>query len=81
LQVDFHQPNGATITNIISDGTSLDPTDLNMTYVFEWRHPEAEKGSDKEKELLELHRKGAKMAVDKSLESIRRMVEDGSLKV
>jgi hypothetical protein len=51
-----------------------------MTYVFEWQHPEVEKGGDKEKELLEQYRNAAKMGVDKSLESIRRMVEDGSLK-
>ena len=81
MQVDFLQPNGATITNIIADGTSLNPTDLNLTFAYEWRHPEVEKGSDKEKELLEQHRNGGKMSVDKCLESIRRMVEDGSLKV
>jgi len=48
-----------------------------MTYVFEWLHPEIEEDSTEVKELRAKHKGIAKMAVDKSIESIRRMVNEG----
>lgn len=79
FQVDFHQPNGAVITNVISDGPSMDDEDLNMTYMFEWQHDDIEEGSEKAKKTFEEHKNNAKMAVDFSIQSIRRMVAAGEL--
>jgi hypothetical protein len=53
--------------------------DLNMTYIFEWLHDEVEEGSREHQDLVEEHRKGGKMAVDKSLEAMRRMAVAGEL--
>jgi Domain of unknown function (DUF1857) len=53
--------------------------ELQMTYCFEWPHPDVEAGSDKEKELTVLHKKRGKMSVEKSIEAIRRMVAAGKL--
>lgn len=53
--------------------------DLNLTYVFEWRHEEVKEGSEEEKKLIEEHRKGGKLAVDKTLEAMRRMAAAGEL--
>jgi len=75
--VDFHQENGSTISNVISDGPSGKADDLHMTYIFEWIHEDVESGSSKADELRTKHKAMAKMAVDKSIESIRRMVVDG----
>ena len=53
--------------------------ELNLTYFFEWLHPDVEAGSEKEKELTEEHKNLGKVSVDKSIESIRRMVVAGEL--
>ena len=53
--------------------------DLNMTYTFEWRHDDIQTGSEEEKKLIENHRQGAKTAVDKSIEAMRRMAAAGEL--
>ncbi|OQN97550.1 hypothetical protein B0A48_16704 [Cryoendolithus antarcticus] len=78
-EVDFHQPDGSLIVNTVSEGSSLDGKDLNMTYTFEWRYPDVEKDSDRHKELVEMHRKGAKQAVHSSIEALRRMASAGEL--
>ncbi|KAK6440847.1 hypothetical protein LTR95_002928 [Oleoguttula sp. CCFEE 5521] len=78
-KVDFHQPNGSLIVNTVSEGPLLDGKDLNMTYTFEWRYPDVEKDSDRHKELVEMHRKGAKQAVHSSIEALRRMASAGEL--
>lgn len=78
-QVDFHQTDGSVISNIISDGPSGKPEDLYMTYAFQWLHPDVEAGGAKEKELMESHKAMAKMAVDKSIEAIRRLVGEGKI--
>ena len=77
--MDFHQENGAVITNCISDGPGLTDHDLNMTYIFEWMHDDVEAGSQTYKDLAEEHTKGAKVAVDKSIEAMRRMAAAGEL--
>lgn len=61
---------------MISDGPAGGDEDLHMTYVFEWLHPEIEEGGA---ELRIKHKGMAKMAVDKSIDSIRRMVVDGTI--
>jgi hypothetical protein len=45
-----------------------------MTYVFEWLHPETEAGGKEASGLEEKYKNMAKMAVEKSIESIRKMV-------
>ncbi len=50
-----------------------------MTYVFEWRHDDVKAGTEEEKKLVDEHRHGAKMAVDKSIEAMRRMANAGEL--
>ncbi|KAF2423696.1 DUF1857-domain-containing protein [Tothia fuscella] len=78
-KVDFKQPDGSTISNIISDGPIGDPTDLYLSYSFEWIHEGVEAGSEEAKKLQEDHRKTAKMAVDKTIETIRKLVNDGKI--
>ncbi|KAK0610639.1 hypothetical protein B0T17DRAFT_500206 [Bombardia bombarda] len=78
-RVDFLQENGSKITNCVSQGASGEEADLVMTYIFEWRHPGVEEGSDKARELLEGHRETAKMAVESSIETIRRLVKEGKI--
>jgi len=53
-----------------------------MTYAFEWQHPELD-GSDTSavEEQRKKHMETAKMAVEKSIEAIRRMVVEGEIKV
>jgi hypothetical protein len=77
--VDFEQTDGTTISNIISDGPSGEPEDLFLSYSFEWKHPNVEAGSAQAEELQAKHKKTAKMAVDKTIETVRRMVQEGSL--
>ncbi|KKY14496.1 hypothetical protein UCDDS831_g08156 [Diplodia seriata] len=77
-RVDFHQPDGTTVSNIIS----FDKDDaLNMTYSFAWRYPEVD-ASDAAAvaELRKKHRAGAQMAVESSIQAIREMVKDGRIK-
>jgi hypothetical protein len=72
-KVDFIQPNGAVITNTVSDGPGMTENDLNMTYTFNWAYEE------EHKKLETQHRNGAKMAVHKSIEALRRMGAAGEL--
>ncbi|KAH7234872.1 uncharacterized protein BKA55DRAFT_679617 [Fusarium redolens] len=75
-RVDFHQPDGSNIFNIVSydaDGN------LVLTYAFKWRHPEVEAGSERAKELREKYSKMARMAVEGSINTIRELVKKGEL--
>jgi hypothetical protein len=56
-RVDFHQEDGSKIANYVSQGPSGEADDLFMTYVFEWRHPDVQAGSDKARELEMGHKK------------------------
>jgi hypothetical protein len=53
--------------------------DLNLTYIFEWLLDEVEEGSKEHQDLIEGHRKGGKVAVDKSIDAMRRMAVAGEL--
>jgi len=79
VQVDFWQPNGALITNTISDGEGLTEHDYNMTYTFEWRYPDVKEGTDEADKLMKQSVQGAKMAVHKSIEAMRKMAQAGEL--
>ena len=63
----------------MSDGHGLTEHDYNMTYTFEWVYEDVQVGSQKHKELELEHRKGAQMAVHKSIEALRRMAKAGEL--
>lgn len=79
LQVDFEQENGSMISNIVSEGPGGTEGDLHMTYVFEWRHPEVEAGGAEEEELTVKHRGMAKMAVDGTIQTLRKLAAAGEL--
>lgn len=75
MKVEFHQPDGSKVQNIISEGAQ---GELYMTYTFEWLHPELDaEGLAKRKEQ---EWKIGKMAVEKTIEVMRAMVEDGRIK-
>ena len=78
-QVDFIQPNGAVITNTVSDGPGMSENDYHMTYTFNWIYDDVAEGSEEHKKLELQHRNGAKMAVHKSIEALRRMGAAGEL--
>ncbi|KAK8070047.1 hypothetical protein PG994_006663 [Apiospora phragmitis] len=77
-RVDFRQDDGSTISNVVSRDAA---GNLVMTYVFEWRHPEvSEEGdADEVEKLRESHWKTARMAVEGSINTIRRLVKDGEI--
>ncbi|KAI1774821.1 DUF1857-domain-containing protein [Hypoxylon cercidicola] len=75
-RVDFEQPDGSTIANIVSDGPD---GALLMTYAFEWRYPDVEEGGEEARALEEKSWKTAKTAVHGSIDTIRRLVKDGEI--
>ncbi|KAG8630929.1 hypothetical protein KVT40_000069 [Elsinoe batatas] len=79
LKVDFHQADGSLVSNIISDGPSGNAEDMFMTYTFQWLGQPAEPGSEEEGKLLEKFKGGAKMAVEGSIETIRKMAREGKV--
>ncbi|KAJ9642489.1 hypothetical protein H2201_008352 [Coniosporium apollinis] len=79
-KVDYHQENGSLITNIISNGPSGKPEDMYMTFAFDWLHPELEDEDGKEaRKLKERYQRVAKMAVDTTIDTIRRLVQEGEI--
>jgi len=78
-RVDFYQGDGSKIANYVSQGPSGEAGDLFMTYVFEWRHPGVEAGSEQAGEMEAKHKATAKMAVESSIETIRRLVSEGKI--
>ncbi|CAK7225713.1 hypothetical protein SCUCBS95973_005956 [Sporothrix curviconia] len=78
-RVDFEMDNGSTVLNIISAGSSGEPTDLYVTYVFAWKHPDLEVGSAAYNEAEAGHKKVAKMAVESSIATTRNLVAAGEI--
>ncbi|KAJ3580200.1 hypothetical protein NPX13_g361 [Xylaria arbuscula] len=75
-RVVFKQEDGSSVMNLIStrpDGGLL------LSYVFEWRHPNVEAGSEKASQLEAAHWEMAKVAVESSLNTIRSMVAEGKI--
>ncbi|GAB1316917.1 Bet v I/Major latex protein domain-containing protein [Madurella fahalii] len=70
-RVDFFQEDGSKIANYVTSGEG---GELYMTYVFEWRHATVEAESEEARKLEETSKQTAKMAVESSIETIRRMV-------
>ncbi|KAH9839675.1 hypothetical protein Tdes44962_MAKER08018 [Teratosphaeria destructans] len=77
--VDFHQPDGAVITNTVSDGPGLTENDYHMTYTFEWRDESIAEGSIEHKKFFEDKVQMAKMAVHSSIEALRKLAQAGDL--
>lgn len=79
-RVDFFQPDGSFVSNIVSQGNH-GKDDLRMTYTFSWKHGEFDETRDKVAvdHIREKYRDQAKMAVEKTIENIRQMVEQGTL--
>ncbi|KAL2163846.1 hypothetical protein VTH06DRAFT_5905 [Thermothelomyces fergusii] len=71
-RIDFVQEDGSTIGNYVSRGPG---GELLMTYVFEWRAPGVRPGSARARELEERYAKLAKMAVEGSIDTIRKIVK------
>lgn len=77
IRAEFAQTNGVVIQNIVSEGPD---GELNMTYVFEWRHPELEGDVEGLKEKRKVIMGNAHMAVESTLVEMRKMVLDGRWK-
>ncbi|CAK7206619.1 hypothetical protein SEUCBS139899_009419 [Sporothrix eucalyptigena] len=78
-RVDFEMDNGSTVLNIISAGSSGEATDLYVTYVFAWKHDDLGVGSAAYQEAEAGHKKVAKMAVESSIATTRRLVSEGEI--
>lgn len=70
-RVEFAQPDGSKISNVISAGAD---DELYMTYIFEWRHPDASK--EELAELYEKEKKMSKMAVEGTIQVLRQRARD-----
>ncbi|KAF4984570.1 hypothetical protein FZEAL_246 [Fusarium zealandicum] len=75
-RINFHQEDGSTVSNIISAGPD---GDLILTYAFEWRYPDVVEGSEEAKRLEDKNWNMSKVAVEGSINTIRRLVEEGKL--
>ncbi|KGO69553.1 Protein of unknown function DUF1857 [Penicillium italicum] len=73
-RVDFEQPGGSKISNVISQGAG---GELYMTYIFEWRHPGVSEGELAA--LLKKEKKMSQMAVEGTIKVLRQLVEEKRL--
>lgn len=79
MKIEFRQPDGSTIMNIVSEGAKgAEQDDLWMTYTFEWLHPGASAEELAEKRVKE--KRISVMAVESTIRVIREMVESGQIK-
>ena len=53
---------------------------MYMTYTFQWLRPEVSEGSKEAEDASMEYKRVAKMAVSKSIEAIRRLVNEGQIK-
>ncbi|KAJ9133326.1 hypothetical protein NKR23_g10834 [Pleurostoma richardsiae] len=77
MKVEFHQPDGSKVQNIISEGAG---GELYMTYTFEWLHPELEGNQSALVEKQAKEKAMAKTAVESTIVAMREMVKDGRWK-
>ena len=79
MKVEFRQPDGSTIMNIVSEGArGSEEGDLWMTYTFEWLHPGASEEELDEKRVKE--KRVAVVAVESTIKAMREMVVSGQIK-
>ncbi|KKY39447.1 hypothetical protein UCDDA912_g00520 [Diaporthe ampelina] len=72
VKVEFQQPNGSHIANIVSRGPE---DELYLTYTFEWVHPGLDDGALAETRVAE--ESMAQHSVDSTIAAMRAMVADG----
>lgn len=72
VKVEFKQPNGSHIANIVSRGPG---DELYLTYTFDWVHPDLDDGALAEKRVVEEGM--AKHSVESTIAAMREMVSDG----
>jgi hypothetical protein len=77
--VDFVQEDGSVVKNIVSDNGAGGDENLHMTYAFEMDFPQIEDGSKEAEAQLSKMKGTARMAVEKSIDTIRAMVGDGRI--
>lgn len=77
-KVEFHQPDGSKVTNVVSEGAG-GASDMYMTYVFEWQHPEIEGNQEQLATVYEKEHAMAKTAVESTIVRMRDMVKSGKL--
>ncbi|KAH7126078.1 hypothetical protein EDB81DRAFT_698590 [Dactylonectria macrodidyma] len=75
-RIDFHQQDGSSVANIVSRGAD---GEMLLTFSFQWRHPSVEVGSEQAKEIEEKYWKMSPVAVNGSIEAIRRLVKEGEI--
>ncbi|GFG03099.1 hypothetical protein IFM61392_02631 [Aspergillus lentulus] len=73
-RVDFVQPDGSNISNIVSEGAE---GELYMTYVFEWRHPGA--SSEELAAWREREQMMSKGAVEGTISAMRELAQKGEI--
>lgn len=77
-RVEFNQEDGSKVVNLLSVGSE---GELCMTYQFDWRHEEIQEGEgEKVEEQRGKHLEMAKRSVESSIESLRRLLADGTIK-
>lgn len=74
VKVEFQQPNGSHISNIVSKGPD---DELYLTYTFEWMHPDLDDEALAAKRVVEEGM--AKHSVESTIAAMREMVSDGRL--
>ena len=79
MKVEFRQPDGSTVMNIVSEGArGAEEGDLWMTYTFEWLHPGASEEELGEKRVKE--KRIAVIAVESTIKAMREMDKSGQIK-
>jgi hypothetical protein len=58
-QLYYEMEDGSTAYNFISQGPSGEESDLLLTFVFCWEHPELANGSDEAKATEDIHRQAS----------------------
>jgi hypothetical protein len=80
MKVEFLQGDGGKVQNIVSEGAGGEGKgDLYMTYAFDWVHKELEGDEKALEERKAQEKKMAKVAVESTIEVMRRMVRDGTI--
>ncbi|KAK4118945.1 DUF1857-domain-containing protein [Parathielavia appendiculata] len=69
-RIDFLQDDGTTIGNYVTFG---EHEEVMMTYVFQWRADAVEEGSEEHRRLEDKYRQIAKVAVEGSIQTIRKI--------
>ncbi|PKY07908.1 DUF1857-domain-containing protein [Aspergillus campestris IBT 28561] len=72
----FRQLDGSVTTNLVSNGEDLGDRGLQLTYFFEWDHPDIQEGTPAYDEAVEQKNTIGLMAVKKSIETARQLVQD-----